>query len=84
MEEYYPAEPVAVCQVTSDVYPLTVDGYRKTGPYQGYYFSGATLTLAPDKKNEVKYWLVNGEKIYDKQVELLITNNQNCRVHAVF
>lgn len=84
MEEYYPAEPAAVCLVTSDVYPLTVDGYRKTGPYQGYYFSGATLTLAPDKKNEVKYWLVNGEKIYDKQVELLITNDQNCRVHAVF
>jgi len=83
MEEYYPTAPSVTCEVTSDAYPLRVDGYQKTGPYQGYYFPGATVAVASEEKNEIKYWVVNGEKSFKDQIDLTITDDQKCRIHGV-
>lgn len=84
MEQYYPAAPGIACEVTSDAYPVTVDGYKKEGPYAGYYFPGSTLTVASEGKNEIKYWLVNGKKRFKQQVQLPIKGDQKCQIHGVY
>ncbi len=83
MEQYYPADPANVCEVSSDTYPITVDGYKKEGPYVGYYFPGAKLSVSSEDIDEVKYWLVNGKKKLQQRIELPIAGNQSCQVHGV-
>ena len=83
MEQHYPAEPVVVCEVTSDAYPIFVDGYKKEGPYTGYYFPGATLVVDSGDSNEVKKWLVNGKPRRDQQFQLSISSNQQCQIQGI-
>jgi len=70
MEQYYPTAPANVCEVTSDTYPITVDGYKKEGPYKGYYFPGSKLVVSAENKNAVKYWLVNGIQKFKEVFDL--------------
>ena len=79
----YPSDPALVCKVTSDRYPIIVDGHKKEGPYTGYYFPGGTVVVDSADLNEVRYWLVNGERETSELVELAITNGQPCQVHGV-
>jgi hypothetical protein len=83
MEQHYPTDSVVVCEVTSDTYPITVDGYKKEGPYSGYYFPGSILTVSPGDPDEVRYWLVNGTHTLKQHLALSISRGQGCLVHGV-
>lgn len=83
MEQHYPTDPAIVCEVTSDTYPIIVDGYTKEGPYYGYYFPGSILTVTPGDSDEVRYWLVNGKHTLKQHIALSISSGQECRVHGV-
>lgn len=83
MEQQFPTDPAIVCEVTSDSYPVIVDGYKKEGPYYGYYFPGSTLAVAPADSGEVRYWLVNGKRTLKQKIALSISSGQECQVHGV-
>ena len=80
LEQHYPTDPAIVCEVTSDIYPIVVDDYKKEGPYAGYYFPGSTLAV---NSGEVSYWRVNGTPELGQHIELSIARDQSCRVHGV-
>jgi hypothetical protein len=83
MEEQYPTDPAVVCEVTSDNYPIVIDGYKKEGPYRGYYFPGSSLTVAPGASSELSYWRVNGTPEMARNFELSISSDQVCQIHGV-
>jgi hypothetical protein len=80
---HYPTDPAIVCEVTSDIYPIVVDGFEKDGPYTGYYFPGATLAVEPVDSGGISYWRVNGTSELEKDVELTIAADHACQVHGV-
>ena len=83
IEQYFPSEPAVVCEVTSDSYPIRVDGYLKEGPYQGYYFPGSKLTVIPEEPNKISEWIVNGEAALMEQIDIAIAGGQKCQIHSL-
>ena len=80
---YYPTDSAIVCEVTSEIYPIVVDGFEKDGPYTGYYFPGATLAVESVDSGGISYWRVNGTSELEKDVELTIEADHPCQVHGV-
>ena len=83
MAQHYPTDPAIVCQVTSDIYPVMVDGHKKEGPYTGYYFPGSTLAVESGSSGDISYWRVNGTSELAGDIELSIAADQSCQVHGV-
>lgn len=83
MQRYFPAEPPSTCFISSNSYPVVVDGFTKTGPYEGKYFPGATLSLGSTIKNQIKYWRINGEIVQSSSTSIEIQSGQQCEIEAV-
>ena len=83
MQTQFPTEKPVVCHISAENYPIEIDGFTKNSPYEGTYFPGAALTLAPAGDNTIKYWLINGEKVEQDMTSLLITTGQRCEIKAV-
>jgi CotH kinase protein len=83
MQTQFPTEEPVVCRVNSENYPIEIDGFTKEEPYEGTYFPGATLSLAPAGDNTIKYWIINGEKVEQDTTSLLIKTGQQCEIKAV-
>lgn len=84
IETYFPSAPPRTCAVSADRYPIIVDGYIKTKPYQGYYFPGATLTVSVEEETVPNYWLVNENIVDTQEVVLTVSENEDCQIRAVF
>lgn len=83
IEHYYPSEPPVTCHVSSNSYPIFIDGFRKEGPYEGKYFPGATLSLENNTENPVKEWQINGEVTYGNPATVTIQAGMRCEVEAI-
>jgi len=83
MQTHFPAEAPVVCEVSSDKYPIIIDGFTKNGPYEGTYFPGGTLTLGHKRDKDVRYWLINGKKIEQSEAVFSIEADKACQVQAV-
>lgn len=83
MQTQFPTEDPVVCHVSAENYPIAIDGFTKKTQYEGTYFPGATLSLAPAGDNTVKYWLINGDKVEQETTSLLIKTGQQCEIKAV-
>lgn len=83
MQIHFPAEEPVTCFVSSEIYPILVDGFTKTEPYEGKYFPGATLTLGSADNSQTTHWLINGETVESGLTSLLIEAGQQCEIKAV-
>ncbi|NNK93008.1 MAG: hypothetical protein HKP41_01520 [Desulfobacterales bacterium] len=83
MQIHFPAESPIMCNVSSDIYPINVDGFIKHGPYQGTYFPGGTLSLASEGNRDFNYWLINGNKVEENNTIFSIETDKKCHVQAV-
>ena len=84
IEADFPSAPARTCTVSANSYPIIVDGYIKTKPYQGSYFPGATLTVSSEEKTLPNYWLVNESVVDTQEVVLTVSENEECQIRAVF
>ncbi|MCP3891395.1 MAG: hypothetical protein GY702_21390 [Desulfobulbaceae bacterium] len=82
MENDFPRQTIKTCEVTSDRYPIKVDGFIKRGPFQGLYFPGSTLKIEPEDGFDIKYLLLNGKKIAANSLSMGIDSNTNCKVQV--
>ncbi len=83
MQIYFPAEAPVTCHVSAPTYPIAVDGFQKTAPYEGKYFPGATLTLNSAGNTSIKHWRINGEDIEGSAAHIRIKADQRCEIEAV-
>ncbi len=49
---------------TSDGIDIEVDGYRKVGSYEGWYFDGSEVVITmADERADFSHWLVNEQRV---------------------
>ncbi|MFW2367108.1 MAG: CotH kinase family protein, partial [Desulforhopalus sp.] len=84
MEKSLPVAPVKTCNVDSDIFPISVDGYTKTKRYEGYYFPGSIVSLETDVNSNFKYWLIDGNIHDSHKLDLPVSLDQECQIKAVF
>jgi hypothetical protein len=60
-------------QVWSGGRPFTVDGHAVESGWEGYYFPGMVVRIAPTGKSDTAWqWRVNGQPVTDQDVTLRI------------
>lgn len=63
-------------------YDLLVDGYPYNNDYEGFYFQGQNIRIAPAGDNEHPiHWMVNGEKRVSPTLDLVV--DQNMRIEVI-
>ena len=67
---------------TSDGIDVEVDGYRKVGSYEGWYFDGSEIVITmADERADFSYWLVDGKRRDD--IRLVERIDHDTTIHAV-
>ncbi|MFC1664780.1 CotH kinase family protein [Pseudomonadota bacterium] len=60
----------SVSLIASKKLPLQIDGYPEQTGYSGQYFHGSTISVRVKSPNKVRFWKVNGQKVFEDQLEL--------------
>ena len=78
IKKYFDVSDVYSFKLESgDLNQILIDGYVYQGAYSGKYLPTSKIRISPLKEDEKKlhYWIVNGEKITRKSLELTLTEN---------
>lgn len=70
------------CRVRNDgEYDLIVDGYPYKSDYEGFYFQGQNIRIAPaGGNNEPLHWMVNGERQVSPALDLVVDRDIHIEV----
>jgi hypothetical protein len=84
-ESYFNTQPFISCQVTSNKYPVVVDGYEKHGAYLGFHRPGDSLTIGLPGHSSSMEWIFNGTASRQpKEIFVVPAAEEQCRVKVVF
>lgn len=73
MKDYFGVGEAWRCTVSAPTNAaLAVDGFQKTGGYEGWYFDGETISLSASGNGS---WTINGEVFGTSGISLTVTQN---------
>lgn len=77
-------DEIPVYTINKARHPLIVDGYTKTGLYEGAAFTDQIVTVALSNDEGFRYWLVDKKIIKDKELHLSFSDGSPHEVSAVY
>ena len=87
MQRYFGSAESFHCSVEGlETNSAIIDGFKHTGPYQGWYFKDSTITVAiPETTGQrIDYWMVNGSKIASNQYQISCPINSDTTIEPIF
>jgi hypothetical protein len=81
-ETYFKTQPFATCEITSNEYPISVDGYEKNSAYEGFHRIGDTLIIRPPATKPGR-WTLNGQPVMQEQAAYRVSGETECKVQLV-